>query len=84
MGNYIFKRTNSENTDVETQTNVIESPANRHVKDLDVNILRVNEIYFKNSQWRVRVHQPGNMDFLYFEHYDSKTKQWKLQYRILQ
>ncbi len=85
MGNYIFKQNKSESmssstkehikADVGTQTTGLDS--------LEVNKLFVDEIYFKNSQWRIKVGKPGKMDFLFFEHYDEKTKQWKLQQRIL-
>lgn len=69
--------------DMRVENRVFCVPANNIsvANTLEIGKLVVNEIYFKNSQWRVRVYQPS--DLLYFEYFNRKTKQWEVQHRII-
>lgn len=75
MGNYLYKQEApideliniNFQADAETQTSQSDT--------LEVSKFMIDEIYFKNLHWRIRVDHLS--DALCFEHVNHKTKEWE-------
>jgi len=58
---------------------IVDDKPNDSTEKMAINKIFVDEIYFNNSKWRIRV--DNKSDQLYFEYY--KNRQWNVEHRII-
>ena len=80
MGSFLAKNKENENHKQDIINKyIVEDKPNNSIEKMAINKLFVDEIYFNNSKWRIRVDKKTEQ--LYFEYYERH--QWRVDYRII-